>query len=131
MPPEQVFVPSAFVAALVWPLWLLSLHLGVALATDNVYDIMSVLAPSKVLRDFVVADTITDGAVSPQLSSFACHRLPALRLPDCLTRPLLAQCQFTTDADGDAHAREAKLQARRHEVEVNWCREVEMPGAHC
>jgi hypothetical protein len=43
-----LWVPAAIVSAVVWPLWLLSLQLGVVLANDNVEDLMRDCGPDDV-----------------------------------------------------------------------------------
>jgi len=53
-------VPAAFIAALVWPMWLLSLQLGVYLAADNVQDLMTLLKPARV-NTWVAAGYQDDG----------------------------------------------------------------------
>lgn len=45
-----VVVPASFMAAVLWPLWLLSLTLGVTFAADDVADVMADLKPSNVPR---------------------------------------------------------------------------------
>jgi hypothetical protein len=53
------------VAAAVWPVWLLSLQVGVVFAADGVADLMRVLDPEKVTRDFVKTPVAGEDTESP------------------------------------------------------------------
>ena len=45
-----IVVPAGFIAAVLWPLWLLSLQLGVVFAADDISDLMEELKPVNVPR---------------------------------------------------------------------------------
>ena len=45
-----VWLPAAVIGAVVWPTWLLSLRLAVALVTHGVQDLMATLDPENTVR---------------------------------------------------------------------------------
>ena len=55
-----LWFPASFVAAVVWPAWMISLQLGTVLANDDVEDLMRTLQPKNVRTKFSTSDHSTN-----------------------------------------------------------------------
>ena len=127
-----VWMPAAIIGAVVWPLWLVSLQLGVALVADDVEDLMKELDPAgpvipkplehKKAKDLMLqsTDTMFQSADSPGL------RTPKGKLTD-------TQRQARQDRDFNRRQErlrdQERLRLKQERDEKKWELTVALPGA--
>ena len=130
-----VWMPAAIIGAVVWPLWLTSLQLGVALVADDVEDLMKELDPAgPVIPDPHKTKDGKDGKgkegpMFQSSDSVLNTPRPSTPLKD-LTEEQRLERQESRQAAARARNRENQRRKRKEELdEQKWEIQVALPGA--